>query len=123
MWVLDTDRFGPLLITTDSVGGNACCDRRTEVARNPAAIRDRIGCPAAHQTRLRPRKRDFPEPTPRRIQSRSAASNLGICLRILHFPFDEVLCPNAQQKRRRGAQWQRASCTMRPRCAAMRSGF
>lgn len=42
VWVLDVDRFGPLLITMDSVGGNVYGERRAEVARNLAAIRDRI---------------------------------------------------------------------------------
>ncbi|MDD5264361.1 MAG: FumA C-terminus/TtdB family hydratase beta subunit [Candidatus Bipolaricaulis sp.] len=42
IWILDVDRFGPLLITMDSAGGNLYRDRRADVARNLAALRKRI---------------------------------------------------------------------------------
>jgi tartrate dehydratase beta subunit/fumarate hydratase class I family protein len=42
VWILDVDRFGPLLITMDSAGGNLYSDRRTDIARNLAAVHGRI---------------------------------------------------------------------------------
>ncbi|MEN6368995.1 MAG: FumA C-terminus/TtdB family hydratase beta subunit [Thermotogota bacterium] len=42
VWVLDVDRFGPLLVTMDSVGQNLHRDRRIEVAENLERIRTRL---------------------------------------------------------------------------------
>jgi fumarate hydratase subunit beta len=42
VWILDVDRFGPLLITMDSAGGNLYSDRRIEVAENLERIRTRL---------------------------------------------------------------------------------
>jgi len=42
VWILDVDRFGPLLITMDSAGGDLYSDRRADVARNLEVVRGRI---------------------------------------------------------------------------------
>lgn len=42
VWLLDVDRFGPLLVTMDSVGHDLHRDRRIEVAENLERIRARL---------------------------------------------------------------------------------